>query len=145
MDVRGSAIKHLAKTVGTLGFIVLALLAFTVPAGGAVRPDDRAGLRGVPAAAAVAVVRPDDRAGFRGGGVTSLSTSVRPDDRAGTRGVVDEPETVAVGTDNSVRRTESGFDWAAALAGAGAAIGVLLLLASALTLRRNHRRAKVPV
>lgn len=144
MDIRGSATTNSTKRIGTLGLVALAGLALVVPARGAVRPDDRSGVRGVPATTAVAVVRPDDRAGFRGVGVTSVSTSVRPDDRGGARGVGDEPRTVAAGTDNSARGPESGFDWAAALAGAGAATAVMLLSAWALTVRRNHRRAEVP-
>jgi hypothetical protein len=145
MDVRKeAAMKYSTIKVGALGLVVVALLAFAVPAPAGVRPDDRSGLRGVTPATAVAGVRPDDRAGFRSAGVTSPSTSVRPDDRAGSRGIVLEPRTIAFGGQYSVSGTESGFDWAAAGAGAGTATAVVLLLAWALTLRRNHRRVGVP-
>ena len=130
------------KRVGTVGSVVLGVLAFAVPAEVAVRPDDRSGARGVAAATAVALVRPDDRAGLRGAGVTSLSTSVRPDDRAGIRGVAQGSQSAAVGTDSSVRGTDGGFAWGAAIAGAGAATAALLFVAWTLTLRRN-RRAEV--
>ena len=132
--------KYSTMKVGALGLVVVALLAFAVPAPAGVRPDDRSGLRGVTAAAGV---RPDDRAGFRSAGVKSPSMSVRPDDRAGLRGIVREPH-IAFGGQYSVSGTESGFDWTAAGAGAGTATAVVLLLAWALTLRRNHRRAEVP-
>ena len=127
---------------GGLGCAVVASLVLAAPAPAATRPDDRAGVRGVPAASATVSVRPDDRAGLRGAGVTSLSASVRPDDRAGFRGVVREPNTIALGGRHSPPVSESGFDWTAAGAGAGTATTVVLLLAWALTLRRSHRRAE---
>ena len=136
--------KYSTMKAAALGLAVLALLAFAVPAPAGVRPDDRSGSRGVPAAIAAAGARPDDRSGFRGARVTSPSTSVRPDDRAGLRGIVREPYTVAIGGQRSLPGIGSGFDWAAAGAGAGSATALVLLLACALTLRRNHRRAEVP-
>jgi len=145
MDVRKeAAMKYSTMKVGALGLVVVALLAFAVPAPAGVRPDDRSGLRGVAAATVAAGARPDDRAGFRGAGPTSPLRRVRPDDRAGLRGIVREPLTIAFSGRHSVPGSESGFDWAAAGAGAGTATAVVLLLAWALTLRRNHRRAELP-
>lgn len=59
----------------------------------AVRPDNRAGIRGVGGNTVDShstAVRPDDRSGIRGIGgnaVESQSSAVRPDDRAGLRGL----------------------------------------------------------
>jgi hypothetical protein len=116
--------KYSTIKVGALGLMVVALLAVAVPA--------------------LAGVRPDDRAGFHGAVVTSPSTSVRPDDRAGSRGISLETHRVASGGRDFVPGKESGFDWAAAGAGAGTATAAALLVAWALTLRRNHRRAEAP-
>jgi hypothetical protein len=130
--------------VATLGGTLVASLALAVPASGAIRPDDRSGVRGVPTLSATVGVRPDDRAGFRGAGGTSPLASVRPDDRPGFRGIARMPDTT-LGGNRSVAGADSGFDWTAAGAGAGTATTVALLLAWALTLRRNHQRAEASV
>src|SRR5262249_50743271 len=68
---------------------------------GALRPDDRAGIRGVGAdvvSQSSAALRPDDRAGIRGVGAdltSQPSTALRPDDRPGPLGV-GEPTYVPV-------------------------------------------------
>jgi hypothetical protein len=116
--------KYSTMKLGALGLVLMASLAFAVPA--------------------LAGVRPDDRAGFHGAVVTSQSTSVRPDDRAGSRGIAQQPRSLALGGRHLVPGTETGFDWAAAGAGAGTATAVLLLVAWALTSRRSHRRAEAP-
>jgi hypothetical protein len=116
----------------------------------ATRPDDRSGVRGIESQSvtpdlsevqrhvkADAYVsqstRPDDRAGSRGPG----TVSTRPDDRAGFRGpgTVRTPEVVAVKGD--------GFDWKDAGIGAGAMIGIVLVLGSGLALSR--RRSELAV
>src|SRR6266511_3652380 len=74
------------RRIGALALVVVASLAFALPAVAAVRPDDRSGLRGVGVASA-SQVRPDDRPGFRGLSVTNVPTSVRSDDRADFRGI----------------------------------------------------------
>jgi hypothetical protein len=131
--------------VATLGGALVASLALAVPAPAAIRPDDRSGVRGVPTLSATVGVRPDDRAGFRGAVGTSPLASVRPDDRPGFRGIARMPGTTALGGNRSVAGADSGFDWTAAGAGAGIATTVVLLLAWALTLRRNHQRAEASV
>jgi hypothetical protein len=145
------------RRVGAPALAVMVSLAFALPAVGATRPDDRAGLRGVGAASEPGPVRPDDRPGLRGVGATD-SASVRPDDRAGPRGIGGtapsavrpddravrgiHPPTVAASGQPSVFGTSNSFDWAAAGAGAASAAGLMLLLgAAALTLRRSSRRA----
>jgi hypothetical protein len=137
-----AAMNYSTMKVGALGLVVVALLAFAVPALAGIRPDDRSGLRGDTAATGAAGVRPDDRAGFRGVVVSSPSTSVRPDDRAGSRGIVPETQRIAFGGRHFVPGTERGFDWVAAGAGAGTATAMVLLVGWALMLRRNHRRAE---
>jgi hypothetical protein len=127
--------------IATLGFALAASLVLAASAHAATRPDDRSGIRGVPAAPATNSVRPDDRAGFRGIFVASPLASVRPDDRVGLRGVP-EPYTIALGPSSSASGSDSAFDWTAAGAGAGTATAVALLLAWALMLRRSHRQAQ---
>ena len=137
------------STMGRIGapaLVVVASLAFALPAPGAVRPDDRAGPRGLGAGSASAAVRPDDRSGVRGVSVTNVTASVRPDafrpdDRAGFRGAYVRTVAPTVASLNA----DDGFDWSAAGAGAASATALILLLtAAALTLRRNYRRAGTP-
>jgi hypothetical protein len=127
--------------IATLGCAFAALFVLAAPAHAATRPDDRSGVRGVPAVPATISVRPDDRAGLRGVVVASPLVSVRPDDRAGFRGVP-EPYTSALGVRMAGSGTDGGFDWTAAGAGAGAATAVVLLLLGVLTLRRSNRHAQ---
>lgn len=107
--------------IATLGCALAVSLVFAASAHAATRPDDRSGVRGVPAVPARTSVRPDDRAGFRG---------------------VQEPHSSALGVRTSGSGTDGGFDWTAAGAGAGAATAVVLLLLGALTLRRSNRHAQ---
>jgi len=81
---------------------------------------------------ALNAVRPDDRAGIRG--VEQQGTSaVRPDDRAGIRGIEQQPQAVYV--------TQSrGFDWSDAGIGAMSAFGASLLLAGLMLLAVHQRR-----
>ena len=92
---------------------------------------------------ASANVRPDDRAGLLGPGLTSRATvqhAVRPDDRAGIRGVVTQSRVLRV-LHPHVARSGS-FDWNDALIGAGvASVAAMLLLFTALALRRHPRLA----
>jgi hypothetical protein len=138
--------KYSTMKAGAPGFLVVAVLAFAVPAPAGVRPDDRSGLRGAGGASGSIQVRPDDRAGLRGPGAdfqgdVSVAASLRPDDRAGLRGIVPAPRTIALGLQYPVP-VERGFDWAAAGAGAGSGAAVVSFLAWALLLRRNHPRAR---
>jgi hypothetical protein len=136
--------KYSTMKLGALGLAVVASLGFVAPGPASVRPEDRAGLRGVGAASVSAQVRPDDRSGLRGVDVTSPTASVRPDDRAGFRGPLGAQSTIASGAQPAVSAAEGSFDWAAAGAGAGTATAVMLVLTGALMLRRNHRRAGMP-
>jgi hypothetical protein len=145
---------------GAPALVIVASLAFALPAPAAVRPDDRSGPRGAGAESATAHVRPDDRSGLRGVSVTDAPASVRPDDRAGFRGIAGA-ESSALRPDDRAgyRRADlptvaptvaslhpnNGFDWAAAGAGAGGAtVLMLLLIGAALILRRNYGRAGTP-
>ena len=86
----------------------------------AVRPDDRAGLRGITASD----ITPQ-----------SQSTAVRPDDRAGTRGI----GTISVAQSTG---SASSTDWNTVFMAGGALLGVLLIVTAAVALsRRQHGRA----
>lgn len=151
--------------------VVIAGTAFAGSGAQPVRPDDRAGLRGVGAAASVAdtqPVRPDDRAGVRGVGSTLAAEDahpVRPDDRAGLGGV-GRAEAIAApsgrpdgrllpdGADMHGSRPTlvlvdgDGFDWGDATIGAFGAFGFSLLavglgLAAWRTRRAGERHATV--
>jgi hypothetical protein len=127
-------------SVGALALMLVASLAFTLPALGAPRPDDRSGLRGVGAASDPVQVRPDDRSGLRGIGVID-SAALRPDDRGGFRGT----DVLSVAPTVASLHPDNGFDWGAAGAGAGSATALmLLLLGAALVLRRNYNRPGAP-
>ncbi len=84
-------------------------------------------------------VRPDDRAGIRGISATDIasqsqSTAVRPDDRSGLRGI---------GTISGAQSTTStaGTNWNTVFMVGGALLGVLLIVAAAVALsRRQHGR-----
>ena len=137
--------KYLTMKTGVAGLLVVAVLAFAVPAPAGVRPDDRSGVRGAGGTSGSIQVRPDDRAGLRGPGANfqgdiSVAASLRPDDRAGLRGTGSEPHTIALGAQHS-SSVSRGFDWAAAGAGAGSGAVLVSLLAGAMLLRRNQRRA----
>jgi uncharacterized iron-regulated membrane protein len=99
-------------------------------------PDSRAD-RGILIQLKTAV-RPDDRAGIRGPGAieqpTTGSTATRPDDRAGERGpgAFDRPTVV-------VAHTATDFDWGDAFVGAMGGIGMALLLTGALFLLLGQR------
>ena len=100
-----------------------------------VRPDDRAGARGIEFITRGATgVRPDDRAGARGNTVLAPETaaSTRPDDRAGYRGP-SAPITV------SVAHVSNGFDWRDAFIGGISGIGIALLLMGGLFLVTSRR------
>jgi hypothetical protein len=114
--------------------IVAATLSVSgVALGGGLRPDDRAGVRGIGAAPVTssAAVRPDDRGGLRGVDpaiVAAIGTHQQPG--------VSAPQTSALETVN-------GFDWVAAAAGAGSAVGLIALItAAAFAIRRSYRSAQ---
>jgi hypothetical protein len=89
------------------------------PQSTAIRPDDRAGVRGISASDITA---------------QSKSVAVRPDDRAGTRGI---------GTISAAQSTgsSSSTDWNTALMAGGALLGVLLIIGAAVAFgRRQHGR-----
>jgi hypothetical protein len=105
----------------------------------AVRPDDRAGIRGIeqplstyytPKALKAMGDRYNAEAQLF---ATQSGSAVRPDDRAGIRGVEQQPQTVYV--------TQShGFDWSDAGIGALSAFGASLLLAGLMLVAVHQRR-----
>ena len=107
------------------------------------RPDNRGGTLGIGSTAASqpTAVRPDDRAGIRGITASDIvprsqSTAVRPDERAGWgfRGI----GTVSVAQSNG---STSSSDWNTVFMAGGALLGVLLIVAAAVALsRRQHGR-----
>ena len=115
--------KSSMRAVGALAVLAVASLLLALTASAAVRPDDRAGVRGAGSPLAPATVRPDDRPGIRGAGVEARAVFV-----AGPQ----------------AGRPADGFDWNAAGAGAGVATAVVLLLGWPLIMRRTQR-ADVPV
>jgi hypothetical protein len=85
-------------------------------------------------------VRPDDRAGIRGIAASNISsqsqpTAVRPDDRIGLRGI--GPFRVT----KSASSAPSSTNWSAVLAFGGVVLGMVLILAVGVALsRRQHSR-----
>jgi len=103
---------------------------YVIPAGSDVALVNDTGL------VASSGVRPDDRAGLRGVGDVVVSVS-RPDDRAGVRGPGSVPVRAAVAA------TTDRFDWVDALVGgAGGIATALLVMGGALLLltQRNKTR-----
>jgi hypothetical protein len=109
--------------------LVAALLA---PNAMAIR--DRAATSTPGATAAVAQqsssIRPDDRAGSRG--IGSLQEAGRPDDRAGLHGPGSFSPTV-------VQSTSTGFDWGDAFVGSVGGLGAALALMGILFLVASRR------
>jgi hypothetical protein len=101
----------------------------------AIRPDDRAGIRGVEPTVS-GPVSSDYREimrHIRADEVGSSSVSTRPDDKAGLRGpgIVETPQVVSA--------SSNGFDWQDAGIGAGTAMGLALVLMSGFAVsRRRH-------
>jgi hypothetical protein len=101
-----------------------------------VRPDDRAGIRGVEPTGAQAVVGSDYQEilrHIRADEVGSSTVSTRPDDKAGIHGpgIVQTPELVS--------SSGSSFDWKDAGIGAGTALGVALVLMSAFVISKRRQ------
>jgi hypothetical protein len=97
-----------------------------------VRPDDRAGIRGVEPT----VVGSDPSEiprHVRADEIGSSSVSTRPDDKAGLHGpgIVQTPELVS--------SSGNGFDWKDAGIGAGTAAGAALLLMSGIVIVRRRQ------
>ena len=97
-------------------------------------------VHGMNVAGSTSAVRPDDRAGIRGitgssAATQSQSTAVRPDDRAGVRGI---------GTTTAGQSTAStsSTDWSTFLMAGGAVLAAMLLVLAAVLLlnRRQHGR-----
>ena len=130
-------------TKTALGIVTLALLLPAAVAAG-VRPDDRAGIRGIGAAApqAQSFPRPDDRAGRRGIGSPQQTVSgVRPDDRAGLRGASPDAFMRYVQIHRAdVARSSGGVDWTTWLSVGGGSLLFALVLAS-LTLHMIRGRS----
>jgi hypothetical protein len=102
----------------TLAALLSGLGTGTVTANGAVRPDDRAGIRGPSSTLrASGQVRPDDRGGTRGAGSTQGVTPAAP-----------------------ALATGSGFDWLDAGIGAGGTLILAGLAGTAVTIRQQNRR-----
>jgi hypothetical protein len=102
----------------------------------AVRPDDRAGIRGVEPTVAPAVVSSDYQEilrHIRADEVASSTVSTRPDDKAGLHGpgIVTAPELVS--------SSGNSFDWKDAGIGAGSALGVALVLMSAFVISKRRQ------
>ena len=97
------------------------------------RPDDRAGVRGVestPVASDLSEIQRHVRADQIG----SQSVS-RPDDKAGVHG----PGAVQIRTPELVATSGDGFNWHDASIGAGTAIGIGLVLMSGLVVSRRRQ------
>jgi hypothetical protein len=107
----------------------------------ALRPDDRAGIRGVGAdvtSQPSTSLRPDDRPGIRGVGAdiaSQPSTALRPDDRPGPLGV-GEPTYVPVSGGTA-------FHWGDWAIGLVAGIGIALGMAGALLLVSRRGLGKI--
>ena len=101
----------------------------------AVRPDDRAGLRGAGTTPSTPVALSDavERAVLR----HNASTAVRPDDRAGPRGAgteVADNEPIATAASAGFHGADAGF-------GAAATLALILVLAGLGLARAKHHRS----
>jgi hypothetical protein len=101
----------------------------------AVRPDDRAGIRGVEPTVLGPVSSDfqEIQRHIRADEVGSSSLSTRPDDKAGIHGpgIVQTPEVVTA--------SGNGFDWKDAGIGAGTAMGIALVLMSGFVIARRRQ------
>jgi hypothetical protein len=101
----------------------------------AVRPDDRAGIRGVEPTVLGPVSSDfqEIQRHIRADEVGSSSPSTRPDDKAGIHGpgIVQTPEVVTA--------SGNGFDWQDAGIGAGTAMGIALVLMSGFVIARRRQ------
>ena len=150
MEKEDTMRTHISRriAVAILAGAFAAMLA--APAGGQVRPDDRA-FRGAGPVASAAPARPDDRAdratpqalepsavrpddrAFRAWGPAPTAAPVRPDDR-GERHMPDVSRAV-----ESI--PGHGFDWLDAGIVAAGALGLALVVGTASLAARRHRRA----
>jgi hypothetical protein len=96
------------------------------------RPDDRAGIRGVEPTVVGSDLSEIQRH-VRADEIGSSSVSTRPDDKAGLHGpgIVQTPELVS--------SSGNGFDWKDAGIGAGTAAGAALLLMSGIVIVRRRQ------
>jgi hypothetical protein len=153
--------------------LALALSAVLIgSAQAAVRPDNRAGARGIESHSpdtsdvftravarthAVPAVRPDDRAGLRGAVTSPISTQVNPTDvfeRAVLRHNASTPPrpddraafrgigTALAGPAPLATTVSTGFKWADAGLGAAATLALVLILAGLVAARANHHRTE---
>jgi hypothetical protein len=113
---------------------VAAGIAALAPTTAAASPHDLPLGTGANAVQLSTHVRPDDRAGSRGVFVVTAGGAVaaRPDDRAGIHGPGTPPPAGLVGTSD-------GFDWRDAFIGAAGGVGIALLLTGLLFLAAGRR------
>ena len=138
------------RNLTTITALALAL-ALTTGAGmaiGSTRPDDRAthGQGAIVLEQHTDVVRPDDRATHGLGAIVleQRNDVVRPDDRA-THGqgaiefeqVTRADQVPVIAANGSVSARADGFDWLDAGIGAAAALGLGLIVAGSLVVRRR--------
>lgn len=148
------------KLIGTIALAA----AILVPVAQAQSPDDRPGVRGPGAIAALqsgASNHPDSRSGARGPSALAATqepatVAVRPDDRGGMRGpgaYTSQDLSAASHPDNRaeargpgaftttvvVEPTSTGFDWGDALIGGLGGVGTALLLTGCLFLLMSQR------
>jgi hypothetical protein len=132
MEIR---IRH---RIAVVAVVVCAAATLTAPALTA-RPDDRAGMLGPGAVAALQSpsFSPDDRGTPRGPG--ALAAPVRPDDRVGIRG----PGAIEVGLLLGAAAEDGGFEWTAAAL--GAVLVVVLGVLGTLLIVNGRRFERRPV
>ncbi len=102
-----------------------------------IRPDDRSGVRGLePASVGAATDLSEIQRQVEADRIQSLigAESRRPDDKAGFHG----PGLVQTKTAELVTVSGDGFDWSDAGIGAGAMVGIVLVLMSGLALSRRR-------
>jgi len=113
----------MTRTLATF-FVAAAMVAALAPA--------------APAGSPPRPVRPDDRGGLLGVGAVEATNAGAPATRSpGSRAVPDSADVPPV----VVRiepQTRDGFDWSAALLGAGAAAGLALVLTGSLAVMRSR-------
>jgi len=120
VETKGDTMNSRKQLVGTIAIGAALLVA---PIAQARYGDDMTAPRtaAIVSTAGSSAVRPDDRAGLRGADEGAVQAT-RPDDRAGVRG----PSSVPVHF--TAAATSDGFDWTAALIGSVGGIATALLV-----------------
>jgi len=125
------------RSRATIAALVLAIAALALPAAGAARPANRVGIHGIGQTSAIAIDSSD---------VVSRYMSNRANDTSDvlSRFVANVlSSSPAVSAQQTTLASSDGFDWSAALIGAGGALAIVLLLSATIgVVRHRHSHLK---